>query len=115
MEDHDLRISREWIYQHILADKRDGGDLYKHLRCQKGRRKRNGSYDRRGMLPGRPSIEERPEIVEKRKRIWDREVDTILGKGRRQPLVTMTARNSRLARIYKPAHRTAQLVSSIGR
>lgn len=28
-------VSHERIYQHILADKRSGGDLYKHLRCQK--------------------------------------------------------------------------------
>src|SRR5215211_6014398 len=33
-------ISHEWIYQHLLEDKSTGGDLYKHLRCQKKRRKR---------------------------------------------------------------------------
>lgn len=27
-----IRISHEWIYQHVLADKQSGGDLYKHLR-----------------------------------------------------------------------------------
>ena len=29
-----LQISHEWIYQYILADKRAGGDLHRHLRCQ---------------------------------------------------------------------------------
>lgn len=110
-EDHDLRISHEWIYQHILADKREGGDLYKHLRCQKARRKRYGSYDRRGKLPERPSIEERPEIVEKRQRLGDWEVDTVLGKGRRHLLVTLTDRKSRLTRIYKVVRKTAQEVA----
>ena len=33
-------LSHEWIYQHILADKLAGGDLYSHLRCHKKRRKR---------------------------------------------------------------------------
>lgn len=33
----DVEISREWIYQHVLADKRAGGLLYRHLRCQKQR------------------------------------------------------------------------------
>ena len=33
-------ISHEWMYQHILADKAAGGDLYSHLRCHKKRRKR---------------------------------------------------------------------------
>src|SRR3989304_4678090 len=37
-----IRISHEWIYQSILADKRANGDLYKHLRCHKKRRKRYG-------------------------------------------------------------------------
>jgi IS30 family transposase len=110
-QDHDIHISHEWIYQYILADKQAGGDLHLHLRCQKPHRRRYGRHDRRGKLPERPSIEERPEIVEKRKRIGDWEVDTILGKGRRQPLVTLTERKSRLTRIYKPAQKTAQLVA----
>src|SRR6266511_4088033 len=33
-------ISHEWIYQYVLQDKWAGGDLYRHLRCQKKRRKR---------------------------------------------------------------------------
>jgi IS30 family transposase len=72
-----MRISHEWIYQHVLEDKQAGGDLYKHLRCQKKRRKRYGKYDRRGQLPNGHSIEERPAIVSTRKRWGDWEVDTI--------------------------------------
>ena len=75
----DIQVSHERIYQYILADKRAGGKLYKHLRCQKKRRKRYGSYDRRGTLPNRVSIEQRPEIVDQRQRIGDWEVDTIIG------------------------------------
>ena len=107
---HDIQVSHEWIYQYILADKRAGGDLHRHLRCQKKRRKRYGSYDRRGKLPNRRSIEERPEIVNQRKRLGDWEVDTILGKGRRQAIVTLTERKSRLALIGKVERRTAQAV-----
>lgn len=29
-----ISVSHEWIYQYIHADKRAGGDLHKHLRCQ---------------------------------------------------------------------------------
>ena len=29
-----IYVSHEWIYQYILADKRTGGDLHRHLRCQ---------------------------------------------------------------------------------
>ena len=107
---HNIQVSHEWMYQYILADKRTGGDLHRHLRCQKKRRKRYGSYDRRGKLPNRRSIEERPEIVEQRQRLGDWEVDTILGKGRRQAIVTLTERKSRLALIGKVERRTAQAV-----
>ncbi len=44
-----IHVSHEWIYQHILADKRSGGNLYRHLRLQKKRRNRYGSYERRGL------------------------------------------------------------------
>ena len=36
-----------WLYQYIYFDKRAGGNLHKHLRCQKKRRKRYGSNERR--------------------------------------------------------------------
>jgi len=105
-----IQVSHEWIYQYILADKHAGGDLYRHLRCQKKRRKRYGSYDRRGKLPNRVSIEERPEIVAQRQRIGDWEVDTIIGKGHRQAIVTLTERKSRFALLRKVDRRTADQV-----
>jgi IS30 family transposase len=106
-----IQVSHEWIYQYILSDKQAGGDLYKHLRCQKKRRKRYGSRDRRGKLPNRRSIEERPAIVDQRQRIGDWEVDTIVGKGHHQAIVTLTERKSRLALLRKVDRRTAELVS----
>jgi len=106
----DIQISPERIYQYVLADKQAGGDLHKHLRCQKKRRKRYGSYDRRGKLPDRVSIEERPEIVDTRERLGDWEADTILGKGRCHAIVTLTERKSRLALLSKVERRTAELV-----
>lgn len=103
-------VSHEWIYQHILADKRSGGDLYRHLRCQKQRRKRYGCYERRGTLPNRVSIDKRPEIVNNRQRLGDWELDTVVGKHYQQAIVTLTERKSRLALIRKVDHRTAQAV-----
>jgi IS30 family transposase len=43
-------VSPEWIYHDIYADKRKGGDLHTHPRCQKQRRKRYGSTERRGQI-----------------------------------------------------------------
>ncbi|MEW6406256.1 MAG: IS30 family transposase [Chloroflexota bacterium] len=105
-----IRISHEWIYQHILVDKQAGGNLYRHLRCQKKRRKRYGSYDRRGQLPNCRSIEERPARVNTRKRLGDWEVDTLIGRQQKHAMLTLTERKSRFTMIGKVSRRTAQAV-----
>jgi len=106
-----VSISHEWIYQYILQDKACGGNLYYHLRCQKQRRKRYGSYSRRGQLIDRISIDERPAVVDLRSRIGDWELDTIIGKGHRQAIVSLTERKSRYTLIQKVKRKTAQCVS----
>jgi len=89
-----IRISHEHIYQYIYADKASGGKLYCHLRCKKKRRKRYGSYDRRGVIPNRVSIDDRPAVVAKRSRIGDWEGDTMIGKNHKGALVTIVERKS---------------------
>ena len=106
-----LAISHERIYQHIYADKRQGGTLFRHLRWQKKRRKRYGHYDRRGLLPARRSITERPQIVERKVRRGDWEADTVIGQNRRQAIVSMVERKTKLTRLAKVARNTAALVT----
>src|SRR6478752_7295109 len=75
-------ISHESIYQAIQKDKKAGGELFKHLRCQKLRRRRYASNrNRKPKILNRVGIENRPAIVELRKRIGDWEGDTIVGAG----------------------------------
>jgi len=104
-------VSHECIYQYILKDKRQGGNLYRHLRCQKQRKKRYGTYNRRGQIPHRVSIDQRPAIVESRSRLGDWEVDTIIGKGHHQALVSLTERKSRLLRLAKITCKSAECVT----
>jgi len=79
-QSHHTAISHETIYQHIWADKKEGGTLYKHLRCSsKKKRKRYGGRDRRGQIPGRVSIDNRPLVVDAKERLGDWEVDTVIG------------------------------------
>lgn len=110
-KNYDISVSHEWIYQYIFTNKRAGGDLYKHLRCQKKRRKRYGSYDRRGKLPNRTSIDERPEVVDQRQRLGDWEIDTVIGKRHQGALVTLTERKSRLSLVKRVNKRQADVVS----
>jgi IS30 family transposase len=102
-----FQISHEWIYQYIWANKRAGGELYKHLRCKKKYRRRSDGQDRRGKIRNRVSIDERPAIVEERSRIGDWEGDTMTGKGRKRYLVTLTERKSRFTLFKKVNSKSA--------
>lgn len=109
-EEGERSVSHESIYQYIYWDKDCGGDLYTHLRCKKKRRKRYGSYDRRGRLVNQRSIEERPEVVEERSRHGDWEVDTIVGKNNKQAIVSITERVLRLTYLRKVITKDAESV-----
>ena len=61
-----LAISHETIYRYIWEGRRRGGELYRHLRSPKQRRKRYGRYDSRGRLAGKRLISERPTAAENR-------------------------------------------------
>ncbi|MDD9806573.1 MAG: IS30 family transposase [Gammaproteobacteria bacterium] len=106
-----FRVSHEWVYHHIYHDQSLGGDLHLHLRYRKQRRKRYGSYSRRGQLPGRVFIDERPAIVERRCRLGDWELDTIIGKDHKGALVSLCERKSRLTMIDKVSRKSADAVS----
>lgn len=56
------------------------------------------------------NIDERPGVVDQRECIGDWEVDTIIGKGRRQAIVTLTERKPRFALLRKVERRKADLV-----
>lgn len=107
----DIKISHERIYQHILVDKKNGGNLYKHLRTKcKRYKKRYGSTERRGFIQNRRSIDERPKIVDEKSRIGDWEVDTVIGKGHKGALVTIVERVTKLTLVAHVQQKTASCV-----
>lgn len=110
---HDLFfISGEWIYQYILKDKNRGGKLYLHLRHQnKKYRKRYGSPKRQGPIKNRCFIDNRPIIVNEKKRIGDWEIDTIIGKQQKQAVVSIVERVSKKTILKKVETKTASRVS----
>jgi IS30 family transposase len=111
LQEH-ISISHETIYQQVWADKRAGGTLYRHLRwSQKKKRKRYGSHDRRGQIPNRVSIEERPAVVDQKTRLGDWELDTIIGTNHQGILVSAVERKSKLTCIKRVSHKAADLVA----
>ncbi len=100
LEGHNT-VHFETIYQHILSDKKNGGDLYTHLRHQnKTYRKRYGSAHNRTGIKDRVDIDERPEEANNRTRVGDWELDTIIGKNHKGAIVTMDDRKTKLRLAY---------------
>ena len=89
-----MRISHETIYVRIWADRRAGGDLWRHLRqANKRCRKRYRSRDWRGRLAGKRHITERPPEVEERREVGHWEIDTVMGNEHgRNSVVTLVER-----------------------
>lgn len=88
------------IYELIQKDKESGGSLFKHRR-HKGYKRRSNKADLRGHICNRVGIEHRPKIVDLKTRLGDWEADTVIGKGHKGVLVTLTERRSRLTLIAR--------------
>lgn len=101
------RLSHETIYQYIWRDKANGGNLWSHLRqSAKRRRKRYKAYDSRGRLADKRHITERPASVETRRYIGHWEIDTVMGRGTNDCIVTLVERKTGYVMIGKLRDRT---------
>ena len=106
-----LEVSHESVYLHVYANKAAGGQLHKNLRSQKPRRKRHFSgRDRRGQIPNRRPISERPEHIEQRRQVGHWEGDTVIGAAHKQAIVTLVERKSGFAVLAKVSNKTTDLV-----
>ena len=65
------------------------------------RRYRKGSRAKREIIPNRVGIEQRPAIVDEKKRLGDWEADTVLGKQGTGAIVSLVERKSKLYLIRK--------------
>ena len=107
-----LSLHHETIYQIIYADKKAGGTLYQQMRIMsKKYRKRYGSYDSRGRIKNRISIDDRPSVVDDKSRIGDWEGDTVMGKGRKSALLTLVERKTLYTMIVRLTGKDATLLA----
>ena len=104
-------ISHEAIYLWIYQDKVNGGQLHLNLRQNhKKRRKRLGTNDRRGIIPNKVCIDDRPQEVNAKSRLGDYEGDTIIGANHKGAIVTLTERVTKLLLMEKVESKTADTV-----
>lgn len=102
-------ISHETIYQYIWRDKANGGNLWTLLRqSPKRRRKRYRAYDSRGRLANKRHISERPPSVETRKYKGHWEIDTVMGRGSTDCIVTLNERKTGFLMIGKLRDKSTQ-------
>ena len=105
-------VSHETIYQHIKADRDDGGELWKDLRFNGKRHYRWRNKARRGeKIPDRVDIDKRPPEVDKRERYGDWEADLIQGASGSGSLLSVYERKSRIGKLYKLPDKTSHQTS----
>ena len=93
-------ISHETIYQFIYTNKLNGGMLYKYLRHRnKKYHNRSNTYRKRQIIPNRVSIDKRAKIVDKKIRIGDWEIDTVIGKDHKGAILTIVDKASKFVLI----------------
>ena len=105
-------VVHETIYRYIYDNKANGGKLYKSLRHKnKKYHNRSNNYMARGTLIDRVMIDQRPKIVDKKSRIGDLEIDTVIGKNHIGALVTVVDRKSKFTLIKNVPTKEARVVA----
>jgi len=105
-------VSDQRIYEFIKTDKKKNGTLYKHLRHTKKKRKRYGAIDQRGQIRDKRSIDERPEIVDRKIRFGDWEADTIIGLDHKGCALTLVERKTKIALIVNTKNKKAESITT---
>jgi hypothetical protein len=89
-----LAISHETFYRHVAYHRQAGGELRRYLRGARKLRRRRAGSARRGSGLLRPSIAARPASVERRRRNGHWEIDTVLGRGSRDCILSLVERKT---------------------
>ena len=106
-------VSHETIYKHVYDDLKKGGKLYLNLRTQtKKRKNRTHKKDKRGLIPNRISIHQRPALVADKQRFGDWEIDLIEGVNHSNFALTMVERKSQFALIFRVQDKQATTIQT---
>lgn len=106
----DLKVvSHQSIYRFIKFDHPQMRSRLRILRKQRNRSQKGWGTNRE-LVRDRMFIDERPKIVEARKRLGDFERDTVLGKFNSTSLLTIVDRRSRLLKLALIEEKSSELI-----
>ena len=86
-------VSHERIYQYIRHDKQKGGTLWKHCRHRLKHRKRPVG-GKKVIIPDKVMIDRRPDVINRKQRFGDWEIDTVVGPENKGAILTATERTT---------------------
>lgn len=104
-------VSHERIYQHILQDQKQGGQLYKKKRRQRKYHSRLRGSDRRGKIKNAVNISQRPQVVDAKSRVGDFEVDLVIGANHKGALVTINERKTGFTKVQRVKSKNSKAVA----
>jgi IS30 family transposase len=105
-------VSHESIYRFIRADKARGGTLWTHTRHRLEHRARPVG-GKKVVIPGKVSIDQRPAVINEKRRFGDWEIDTIIGKENKGAILTLVERTTGFLMMKKlPRGKNAKALAS---
>ncbi len=110
-------VSHEMIYSWIWKNKRQGGSWHLKLRQghKKYKRRARGKADGRKTIRNRIWIDQRPEEVNEKARLGDWEGDTLLGRGKKHAVVSLTERKSQYLVLGKMNQRNWKTLNAVSK
>jgi transposase, IS30 family len=107
-------VSHETIYQMIYADYQGLESYQSHLRQGRVKRKRRaGVNSKRGMIPGRVGIEQRPTIADEKVEVGHWESDTVIGGNHTGVIVTHVDKASKFLLAGIAKNKTVQQINQV--
>jgi transposase, IS30 family len=104
-------VSYETIYQMIYTNYHGLGEYRRYLRQARKQRRRKGTTQKRGGIPGRVGIEHRPMIADTKTEIGHWEGDTVIGGHHAGALVTHVDKTSKFLLVALVKQKSVDLVN----
>ncbi|WP_440867767.1 IS30 family transposase [Symbiopectobacterium purcellii] len=105
-----LSVSKNSLYRYIQQERRAGGELYQQLPHRGKRYNYQTDENKRGPIPNRVGIEQRPAVADLKQEPGHFEIDTIFGKDQKSFLLTVVDKAVKLVIIRKLPNKRAETV-----